>query len=114
MALRTDRLTIPQGTSWEVRWPILNSSGVPADLTGWSPRAQARVKVTAAEILHEWSVALATIAIIDSAVAMMVTPETSSAWDWRSAVFDVELAHTDGRVIRITQGFIKVDPEVTR
>jgi len=114
MPLRTDRLIIPQGTSWEAQWPVQNEDGSVADLTGWTPRAQARTRVSSREVLHEWTSALGNINIVDNIVSMTVLPITSSTWDWREAVFDVELYHTDGRVVRISQGEIKVDPEVTR
>jgi len=115
MALRIDRLTIPQGTSWEVRWPVQNEEGVAADLTGWSPRAQARERVSSTTSIHEWTTLLGNISIVEgSTISMRLAPSISSAWDWRTAVFDVELVHVDGRVARISQGELILDPEVTR
>lgn len=114
MTLRTDDLTIPQGTTWEVRWPVQNDDGTPADLDGWLVRAQARTSKTAPVTLHEWSNAAGNASLIDASVSLRVAPEESSAWEWSSAVFDVEIHHTDGRVARITQGRLMVDSEVTR
>ena len=106
-------LTIPQGTSWEVRWPVQNSDGSPADLSSWTPRAQARNNLTDMTLLYEWTIAAGNISVLDSSIAMAVEPAVSSTWTWRSAIFDVELVHIDGRVIRIGRGEIIIDPEVT-
>lgn len=114
MSLRTDSLLIPQGTTWEVRWPVQNSDGTPADLDGWSVRAQLRRSITADEPLHEWSTAVGNASIVDGHVSLRVQPSESESWAWASGVYDVELFHTDGRVVRVTQGSIRVDQEVTR
>lgn len=107
-------LTIPQGTSWEVRWPLQDASGTASDLTGWTPRAQARTSLTDLTLLHEWTVAAGNISIVGSSISMRLSPAVSSAWLWRTAVFDVELVHTDGRVARIGRGELIIDPEVTK
>lgn len=112
--LRTDDLLIPQGASWEVRWPINNPDGTPTDLTSWTIRAQVRESVSSAVVLHEWTTALGNAMNVTNSVALTVDPAVSSAWTWTAGVFDVELVNVDGRVWRVTQGTIRVDPEVTR
>lgn len=114
MELRTDNLTIPQGATWEVRWPIQNADGTDADLTGWEVRAQARLERRSADVLHEWSTAAGTASVVAGSVALRVSAAESTAWSWTLAVFDVEVFHTDGRVMRVTQGTLEVDSEVTR
>lgn len=109
MTLRTDDLVIPQGATWEVRWPIVGEDGAPADLSGWEARAQARSTIPSPAVLHEFDTA-----VVDSSVALKLTPAESSAFVWTKAVYDVELFHPDGRVVRVTQGAIRIDPEVTR
>lgn len=113
MPLRTDRLIIPQGASWEVRWPVQNPDGTPADLSDWAPRAQIRGRVTSTLPLYTWT--SDDLTIIGNSVSMKTLPEVTSTWEWRTAVFDVELVHMiDGRVVRISQGEVLLDPEVTR
>lgn len=114
LGLRTDDLVIPQGTTWEVRWPILKDDGTPADLGGWQVRAQVRRTRRSAAVLHEWSTTLGNAAISNATISLRVAANESSAWDWSTAAFDVEIYSLDGRVVRVTQGTLHVDPEVTR
>jgi hypothetical protein len=112
--MRTDNLTIPQGTTWAARWPLQEEDGTAANLAGWQARAHARETIRAEEVLHSWNAAAGNVVLDELGVLLSVDPATSSAWAWRSAVYDVELFHTDGTVIRLTQGVISVSPEVTR
>lgn len=112
--MRTDNLTIPQGTTWAARWPLQDEDGTAANIAGWDARAQARTSTAATSTLHSWTSAEGNIVLDELGVLLTVAPATSSAWVWMSAVYDIELFHTDGTVIRITQGRISVDPEVTR
>lgn len=112
--LRTDDLLIPQGVTWEVRWPLLESDGSPVDLTGWGVRSQVRKSASSLDVLHEWSSAAGNAELVDSAVVLSVAPEVSSAWTWTAGVYDVELFHADGRVLRMTQGKVKISAEITR
>lgn len=112
--LRTDKLVIPQGATWGTRWPLRDSTGAAPSIFGWAARAQARPTVASEEILHEWNEAAGNLTVTDEGVTILVSPTTSSAWEWLSAVYDLELFHTDGTVVRLTQGSISVSPEVTR
>jgi len=112
--LRTDDLVIPQGTTWEVQWPIQNADGTPADLTGWSARAQVRKALGSSTVLYSWSLLAGNVTVAGGSVSLRVAPEVSSSWEWYSGVYDVELYHPDGRVNRITQGRVTLDKEVTR
>ena len=114
MSLRTDNLTIPQGPTWETRWPIVDSAGQPANLDGWGVRAHVRTQKLSETVLHEWSSTLGNASILGSDVSLKVSATESSAWNWRKGFYDVEIFHTDGRVLRITQGQMEVDTEVTR
>ena len=113
--LRTDSLVIPQGSTWGMKWPVVEVDGVtPYDLTGWSPRAQVRPSQKSATVLHEWSAALGNAEVDGHHVVLRVTPDESSSWEWSRGDFDIELTNVDGRVVRITQGQVRVDREVTR
>jgi hypothetical protein len=114
MSLRTDDLVIPQGATWEIHWPVLNLDGTPTDLTTWGVRAQVRTNVSADTVLYEWNSAAANVSLLAGEVVLSVPASDSSAWPWTDGVYDVELFQSDGTVIRLTQGHIKVSKEVTR
>lgn len=107
-------LTIPQGTTWGVAWPIVDTEGRPVDLTGWSARSQVRSDVRTDRVLHEWSSANGTVELDNAYVTLRVAPDTSTAWDWTSGVYDVELTSPDHVVYRVAEGRVSVSPEVTR
>lgn len=107
-------LVIPQGTTWERRWRISDpDSGVARDLSEWTARGQVRAYVTDVEPLFEW-IGSGIACDADGYVTISVTPAQSSLWDWRDAVYDVELVDPTGRVARIAQGAVRVSAEVTR
>lgn len=114
MQLRTDDLLIPQGTTWECHWPVQNSDGTPADLSEWSLRSQIRPAIDSSTILYTWSIADGNASIISGEVVLMLTPETTAAWDWSNAVYDIKLFKPNGTVVRLTQGKLTVSREVTR
>lgn len=105
--------TIPQGTSWGIAWPILQN-GEPANIAGWTVKAQIRASAASPAVLHEWSSAAGTATAADSTVTLLLDPATSAAWTWTHAVFDVELLSPAGAVHRIAEGVVYVSPEVTR
>lgn len=107
-------LVITQGATWERRWHITDpETGEPRDLTEWSARGQIRADHSAAETLYEWT-GDAITCDINGDVTITVTPAESSAWAWRDGVYDIELVDAGGRVTRISQGAVRVSPEVTR
>jgi len=112
--LRHDDLTIPQGTTWGMSWPIVDDSGVPVTVDGWTVRSQIRDSVTATAVLWEWSTDDGTAEAVADTVILRLTPAQSSAWTWRTGLYDVELVDPDGEVFRLTQGRVTVDREVTR
>lgn len=110
----TTRLVIQQGTTWAISWPITDEQGSPLDVTGYTVRSQVRPAKDADEVLHEFSTELGNAVAEQNAVTLSVPPATSSAWTWRSGVYDVEVVDPQGRVARIAEGTVTVSPEVTR
>src|SRR3982751_2588159 len=94
---RVDHLTIEQGATYEMSWPLFNpSTGEPFDsLDGWSARAQARMAVAQPLVLFEWSSSptgnQGTILLEDSTLKFQVSADESSQWSWRKAAYDIEL-----------------------
>lgn len=109
-------LVVEQGSTWAHGWlPKINDE--PVLDTGWTARAQIRATIPAEAVLHEWSTedGNAEIDTDVGSVTLALAPADSSAWDWRSAYYDVEITSPDGEITyRISQGKIKVTPEVTR
>lgn len=106
-------LTIPQGTSWGISWPILDD-GHPAVLTDWTVLAQVRDIADEETVFYEWGSLRGNVTVDDHCVTLYVRPDESAAWTWRRAVYDVELTDPDGAVYRIAEGPVYVSPEVTR
>ena len=105
MTAETD-LYIPQGTTWSQSWQIINY-----DLTGttWTGRSQVRRCADSEDVLHDFAVS-----VDEDIVTVSVPPDTSSAWTWKTGVYDVEIEAADGRVLRVVQGGVYVSREVTR
>ena len=110
---RTDNLVIKQGSTWGVIIPVVDPAGDPANLAGWSVRAQVRRRVTDEAVLYAWTTALGNASIDGANVTLTVSAAESAAFDWTNAVYDVELVN-GATVLRITQGAITIDREVTR
>lgn len=112
-------LLIPQGEDRTVQWPIVDGNNDPLpSMTGWTARAQARDRVTSTDTLYEWTTSEGagpgSIVLADSALSLIFASEVTSEWTWAKAVYDVELVSDTGKVTRIAEGAIRIDPEVTR
>lgn len=107
-------LTIIQGATWQIAWPITDLSGAPIDLTGWTVRSQVRPSPDSSTVYYEWSTAVGNASVLNSRVTLSVRPVESSAWTWTDGAFDIELTDLLGRVARIVEGTVSVSPEVTR
>lgn len=114
MATRNDSLVIQQGTTQGFLWPIVDASGNPVDVTGWTVRSQVRAIPSAEVVLHEWSNANANVTLDPSGVTLHVAPEDSFAWTWLRGVYNILLTDLDDNVYEIAQGSVSVDPSITR
>lgn len=109
------RLSIPQGTTYAVEWPILTEdTAEPIDPTGYTARAQARPYTDSGEVLYEWSTTNGTLAFFDNRLRLTVGADVSSAWTWDHAVFDIEIYAPSGATYRVVSGVIDIVSEVTR
>lgn len=106
-------LTIPQGTSWGISWPI-TEDGDAAAIDAWTVKAQVRSTATNPIVLHEWSTEVGNASTEGSAVTLLTSPASTTAWTWERGVYDVELTSPDGTVYRIAEGAVYVSREVTR
>lgn len=117
--LRRDDITVPQGTTFAVYWPLFAADcTTPLVTTGWTARAMARKTVDNTTVLASWltsdgSLAYSTVGT-ESRITMFFTPSQTSAWTWKAAHYDIELINASAAVIRLTQGFLTLDKETTR
>lgn len=132
-ALWSGDLVIPQGategSSWPRSWMLAEQEPPrpPAEWpTGWTARLQVRQRRDADVVLASLSSVDGTL-LLDTAVDRVGTAQVTfarvttavpaavtSAWTWQSGVYDLELAGPNGRVIRLAQGAVVLDREVTR
>lgn len=110
-ALQAD-LHIEQGTTWSRGFrPQVNGTDL---LTAdWQLRAQVRRAAASPEVLHEWSTQAGNAEVTNGVAVLLVAPEESAAWAWRSGVYDLEASH-DGLTYRLAEGRVTVSRVVTR
>lgn len=113
---RQDRLDVPQGSDFVVSWPIYDSNGQPQDLAGWTAKAQARPHAAAALLLAEWSSTglSPALTLTGSTVTLTIPGSQSTAWDWKTGVYDLLLTDPSSRPVRVAEGPIYVSRAVTR
>jgi hypothetical protein len=112
--LRHEDLTVPQGTTWQASWPMVDDAGAPLLVDGWDVQGQVRSSASSATVLHTWSSSDGSAEATGSTVSVSVTPAVSTAWAWRTGVYDVEVTDPAGPVLRVVQGRVLVDREITR
>ena len=103
-------LTIDQGTTWSIIIDVTDASGDIKDLTNYTVRSQMRKSYytnTYIEITTEVSSPL------DGEITMSLTAEETAALKSGRYVYDLEIEGND-ETLRIIEGIITVNPEVTR
>lgn len=127
-------LSIPQGATWAVAFPVLTEGFDPA---GWTVRAEIRERVSSAVPVLVWPSAGAQADFEDVpadqlrqagyvvpdgvptvlCAVLRLDPVVSTAWQdtWSVGVFDVEaVAGNGGTVVRLARGSVVVEREITR
>lgn len=108
-------LTIPQGDTYRYLLTINGSDDLPIDLSGYTARCQFRATVASLTTLLDCSTS-DYITLGGSAGTLLLSiPDTvTEAWTFTTAVYDIEIIDSAGKVKRVVQGTVTVDPEVTR
>lgn len=106
-------LEINQGETWEMTFPIVDSTSSPVDVTGWTAVAQIR-HGPFEPVLYEWAASHSNLAFGSSSVTLSVDAATSSAWSFTEGSYDLQLTDTIGRVYRVAEGSVKISQEITR
>lgn len=105
-----DSITIQQGVTSGLTWPITNPDGTPATLTGYTARAQVRASEREDSALY----ATLSTSVVGSNVVVQWTDQATRAWTWRTGWADVLLIDPsgDGRLV-VWQGQVTIDKVVT-
>lgn len=118
MAAFKYKLQIVQGETLAktFNWKAGSPTPTPVDLTGCTARMQIRAKVGAVAPLLELTTENGRIALggVAGTVQLNLTATETSAINWVSGVYDLEIVYLDGRVRRLISGSVVVSPGVTR
>lgn len=111
-------IVIYQGSTFQkyFTWKV-GDPAMPVNLTGYSIRCQFRSKLSATESLIEFTTTNGKIIITDPLLGnfyLTLTAEETSAIDFKSAVYDVEVVSPSGYVTRLIEGSVSISPEITR
>lgn len=116
-------VAIEQGSTFRLRLTLRLPTLVPGepgalmDLSNFIARMQIRHRTPAPEILYSLTTENGGLTLGGAAgtIDMFISDEDTSAFSFRSAVYDLEIeAVPGGDVTRIIQGPVTVSPEVTR
>jgi hypothetical protein len=109
-------LTIYAGTTFELHLAWKDAAGAAIDLTGYSARMQMRKKQSAADTVFSLASPAAGIVLGGAAgtIDVVLGAAQTGSLSARSGVYDLELVSASGKVTRLLQGAVTVDPEVTR
>lgn len=103
-------LILQQGISSGYAWPIVTGAGAPADLTGYTARAQVRERESVTStLLHTFAAS-----VVGSSVVIRWTDAESLLWAWTSGFYDVLLINPSGVSTQIvSEGSVIVNRVVT-
>lgn len=108
-------ITVLQGSRYRLRVDV--TCDWETDLTGWTVKSQVRAsRAPGAAMLED----ISTLGSISSPSAPMqvlldIPADASSAWTWDQGEYDVEVHHPSdaARTLRVVQGHITINQEVT-
>ena len=123
MAIKYD-LVVDQGATYikQFTWynppPVPNpqnlKQGDPKDLSGYTGELQ--IRETIDDTLPKLTLTSVNggIVISGGVVKLRIEASATSAFDFSTGVYDLELTAPDGTVTRLVEGKVKVSPNVTR
>lgn len=117
--MKRERLDVRRGEPLRKAWAFRDTTtGLPADLSGVTPRFTVRRYTDSPEItLEEFGVAGSTVLTVDltaGKITLTVPPEVTAGWLWQRAVYDLDLTPDGGSPNTIRAGEIIVSGEVGR
>ena len=111
-------IEIEKGSTFRHRfvWTYEVEPQDPIDLTGATARMQIRPDVDSDTLLHELTTEDGGIQLGDAAgtIDLFVSDTDSTAWEWVSGVYGLEIVFPNTDVRRLCRGSIKAFDETTR
>lgn len=108
MAAKVDAI-VEQGSDFSFTLSVLDSSGIPVDLTGYSITSQIK-EYYGANSIAAFAVVLASPAV---SCVLSLTAANTGAMDWGRYVYDVLMLDTANTHTRLMEGELTVTPAVT-
>ena len=107
---------VPQGSDVTLTVPILDATGAPQTVTGWTAKAQVKRRVNDATVYYEWNTTagVAVAQCVGTNLLLKIPASVSLLWAWRTGVWDAVVTSPDPTVSRPAGGLIRVQPIVTR
>ena len=114
-SVSVNNLRIDQGSRFSFTLLVLDN-GVPADLSGYTARMQVRASVTSTDVLAEYTTTNGFLVVNsgDSMVSIILPSSETEGYAWVTGVYDLEIVDGSDNAIRISEGWVKVSPQVTR
>ncbi|RLG68959.1 hypothetical protein DRN93_01450 [archaeon] len=114
-------LIAKQGATWEFTIELTQENGDPVDLTGYTGRGQIRKDYSSEDYEAQFTVEVLSPET-DGKVKVSLDADTTAGIEAGSSyedsasmyVYDIELVGADNYVMRVLQGKLYVDPEVTK
>lgn len=109
--------THDQGSTFKRTLTFKDSDSDEIDLTGYEFKAQARTKITSADVVFEFEFTIldqtSDTGKVEMSIAANITEDLSITKS-TSYVYDAEMTATNGEITRIFEGKITISPEVTK
>lgn len=107
-------LTINQGETWSISFPVMDGTGAPLAVAGWTARAQIRLYKHSVTPVFEWNTTRGNALCAGTSVTLNLTPTDTATWAFDKALYDIELTDPQGGVTRLAEGRVLLNAEITR
>jgi hypothetical protein len=116
VAAGTYDIAIEQGATWRLVVICKDESGAVINLTGFVARMQVRRRVRSDTILAELTDTNGGITVTPllGKLELFLSDDTTAAFAFTHAVYDLEIESSGGETTRVLQGAFTVSLEVTR
>ncbi len=107
-------MIIERGTDLSLPVNLVDESGSPISVAGYSAYLQVRAYKDSDTVLFEMSTANNKIDVTTGTIKLVFANTDFVNADWSSGVYDLKIVNSSGKAERILFGTFSIDPEVTR
>lgn len=111
-------IKILQGSNYSFVLLLREEDNSVVVLTGFDARMQIRERIASSKVLYSTDTGDAssdlTVIGAEGKIELKISAETTAAFNFRKAIYDLEVYDASGNVYRIVQGGVTLSPEVTR